>query len=269
MNVESISYTTSPLSEFLGSHIYELLGIDTHETFLGYKNGKIVVACKDFLKSTEEIIDFNAIKNSYDENIEKYLENRVSSSKFERFDDIEDLNFILNNNIYFELIPTLKERFWDMFIIDAFLSNNDRNEANWGVILDKESAKLRLAPVFDNGASFYSKTGDEKIKDILDNADKFKQMAYESCTSCFILNDKIINPLKYIETMNNKDCNAALIRIFPKIDMEKIKELFLSVPLEYQGEVVFSKLQKELYYKMLLYKYENVFKKVYEKLVVA
>ena len=45
--------------------------------------------------------------------------------------------------------------------------------------------------------------------------------------------------------------------------------LFLSVPLEYQGEVVFSKLQKEIYYKMLLYKYENVFKKVYEKLVVA
>ena len=42
---------------------------------------------------------------------------------------------------------------------------------------------------------------------------------------------------------------------FPKIDMEKIKELFLSILLEYQGEVVFSKLQKELYYKMFLKKF--------------
>ncbi len=58
MNVDSISYTTSPLLEYLGSHIYEIIGIDTHQTSLGYLNGKIVVACKEFLKNTEEIIDF-------------------------------------------------------------------------------------------------------------------------------------------------------------------------------------------------------------------
>ena len=42
------SYTSSPVSEYLGSHIYGLLGIPVHETMLGYRAGKIVCACRDF-----------------------------------------------------------------------------------------------------------------------------------------------------------------------------------------------------------------------------
>lgn len=45
------SYSTAPLSEFIGSHIYDILGYDVHETILGYRNNKIVVACKDFCES--------------------------------------------------------------------------------------------------------------------------------------------------------------------------------------------------------------------------
>lgn len=53
MNVKDMSYTTAPLSEYLGSKIYEVLGIDIHETMLGIRNGKLVVACKDFCKKKE------------------------------------------------------------------------------------------------------------------------------------------------------------------------------------------------------------------------
>lgn len=41
-------YATSPISEYIGSHIYGALGIPVHKTILGYRQGKIVVACKDF-----------------------------------------------------------------------------------------------------------------------------------------------------------------------------------------------------------------------------
>ena len=41
-------YTSSPVSEHLGARIYASLGIPVHETMLGYRNGKIVCACKDF-----------------------------------------------------------------------------------------------------------------------------------------------------------------------------------------------------------------------------
>lgn len=41
-------YTSSPLSEYIGSHIYQILGINTHNTILGIRNKKFVVACEDF-----------------------------------------------------------------------------------------------------------------------------------------------------------------------------------------------------------------------------
>ena len=62
-----ISHTTSPLSEYIGSHIYESIGIPVHETKLGIKNGKVVVACKDFRKDVRDfhLDDYNSIKNDY------------------------------------------------------------------------------------------------------------------------------------------------------------------------------------------------------------
>ena len=265
MNVEGLSYTTTPLSEYLGSHIYASIGMPTHETILGIANNKLVVACKDFLSSTEEIIDFNAIRNNYNELTEEYLENR-HSSEFNRTDDLEDIIYIMNNNFYFKQVPALKDLFWDMFIIDAFISNNDRNEANWGLIHDKETGTLKLSFVYDNGAAFYGKSSDEKLVGILKDDFKFKQMAYDSCVSAFSINDKIINPLKYIESMQNEDCNKAILRLFPKIDMLKIKQIFDEIPETYDNLTIFSKIQKEAYYKVLTYKLEKVLTPVYNKL---
>ena len=265
MNVEGLSYTTTPLSEYLGSHIYASIGMPTHETILGIANNKLVVACKDFLSSTEEIIDFNAIRNNYNELTEEYLENR-HSSEFNRTDDLEDIIYIMNNNFYFKQVPALKDLFWDMFIIDAFISNNDRNEANWGLIHDKETGTLKLSFVYDNGAAFYGKSSDEKLVGILKDDFKFKQMAYDSCVSAFSINDKIINPLKYIESMQNEDCNKAILRLFPKIDMLKIKQIFDEIPETYDNITIFSKIQKEAYYKVLTYKLEKVLTPVYNKL---
>ena len=53
----ALSYVTSPLSEYIGSHIYQILGYDVHETILGVcfeeKRYKVVYACKDFIKDSK------------------------------------------------------------------------------------------------------------------------------------------------------------------------------------------------------------------------
>ena len=69
-----ISYTSSPLSEFIGSHVFEMIGIPVHETLLGIYQNKVVVACRDFLKNNEVLIDFNAIRNSFSSVTEEKLE---------------------------------------------------------------------------------------------------------------------------------------------------------------------------------------------------
>ena len=267
MDVEGLSYSTTPLSEYLGSHIYESIGLRTHETKLGIANGKIVVACKDFLGSSEMIIDYNMIKNEYDENVEKAIEYLSSSSNIDSNHDLEEILLIMEENPYFKSIPELKERFWDMFVIDAFISNNDRNESNWGLVLNKETNELRLSPVFDNGAAFYNKSNDEKLTTIYNDNFRFKQSVYDSSVSIYRLNGKRLNPLKYIESMDNAECNKAILRMLPKINMDKIISIFEEVPEEYNGLPVLSKIQKDYYLKSLEYRYENVLVPIYNKLL--
>ena len=266
MNVIGLSYTTSPISEYLGSHIYNLLGFDVHETLLGIANGKIVVACKDFLKNNETILDYNSLKNDYDENIEKEIEELSSSSKENTGTDIEEIIIIMNNNSYFAKMPELKMRFWDMFVVDALISNNDRNDNNWGLILDHNTMNLRIPPVYDNGAAFYSKSADEKINSILNDSFKMKQVIYDSSVSSFLKDGKRINPLKFIEKMDNEDLNNAILRITPKINLNKIKELFASIPSSYDDLPVLTDSQRKLYYESIVYKYEHILKPIYNKL---
>ena len=267
MNVVGMSYTTSPVSEFIGSQIYRLLDFDTHETKLGIANNKVVVACKDFLNSNETILDYNSLKNDYNENIEREIENLSSSSKHHSGTDIDELLIIMDNNQYFKDIPSLKKHFWDMFIVDAFINNNDRNDNNWGLIVNHNTKTYRVAPIYDNGAAFYSKSSNERIDNILHDEFKMKQVVYDSCVSSFVKNDKVINPLKYIEKMENDECNQALLRVFPKINLEKIKAIFDDIPEEYNGLQILSNEQKDLYYKSLKYKYERVLKPVYDILI--
>lgn len=267
MDVKGLSYTTSPISEYLGSHIYSLLGFDVHDTILGITNKKVVVACKDFLNKNETILDYNSLKNDYDEKVEKEIEELSSSSNKEHLGtDIDEIIIVMNNNSYFAKMPELKSRFWDMFVVDALISNNDRNDNNWGLILDHNTMNLRVSPVYDNGASFYSKSSDERIESILKNKFKMKQVIYDSAVSSFIKDGKIINPLKFIEKMAKEDLNEAIIRVVPKIDLKKIKELFSSIPSSYENLPILTEAQKKLYYESLVYKYENVLKKVYDKL---
>ena len=267
MDVKGLSYSTTPLSEYLGSHIYETIGLKTHETKLGIANGKVVVACKDFLNSNETIIDYNMIKNEYDENVERAIEQISSSSNLDSNHNLEEVLLIMEQNPYFKSIPELKERFWDMFVIDAFINNNDRNEGNWGLVLNKETNELRLSPVFDNGASFYNKSNDEKLTSIYGDNFKFKQSVYDSSISVYRLNGKLINPLKFIENMDNSECNKAILRIIPKINMDKITNIFNELPEEYNSLPVLSKIQKDYYIKVLEYRYSNILIPIYNKLL--
>lgn len=258
MDGVNLSYTTSPVSEYIASHIYESIGIDTHKTLLGIKDGKVVVACLDFLSNTEVLIDFNSIRNEFNPK----LIDSLSSSRHGI--DLDELNLVMENNDYFKLLPKLKTHFWDMFIIDTLLSNNDRNDGNWGIVFDKETKNIRISPVYDNGASFYNKSSDNHFYELLKDDNKFMQVAYHSAYSIITINDKYINPLN-IELMDNIDCNEALLRIFTKINLEQIRNIIYSIPNKYNDYLVMTDNMKDLYYKVVEYRY-YLFEEICEKL---
>ncbi|MDR1691394.1 MAG: hypothetical protein LBR35_00965, partial [Rickettsiales bacterium] len=121
-----ISYTTSPLSEYIGSKVYELLGIPVHDTILGIRNNKVVVACRDFTKIREgdslsgfsgmnhrKLIPFHDIKNSF---MSSDLESYSGTGSETLLDEV--LATIAGQDDL-KSIPGVLERFWDMFVIDA------------------------------------------------------------------------------------------------------------------------------------------------------
>ena len=259
-----ISYTTSPLSEYLGSHIYASIGLDVHETRLGEKDGKIVVACKDFLKNGDRLDEFRAIKNDYVKGLEEELSDSSTSGTGT---DLEELIIIMEKNPLFLNMPELKKRFWDMFIIDAFIGNNDRNNGNWGVIVNENEKTTRLAPVYDNGNAFNNKSSDKQMQKIMSYDSNFWDSAYTSRICAFLKNGKYINPLKYIKEYQSEDCKEALKRIVPNIKLEEIKNIIAEVPNEYKGFRITSDIQKEFYQKILECRYEKILRPAYEKVI--
>ena len=265
----SIPYVLSPLSEYIGSNIYTVLGIDTHETLLGILDKKVVVACLDFRNKFEDFVDYNHLKNKYVKEVENELLKLPLSSPSLRTTNLDELNIVINNNSIFKEHPELKTRFWDMFIIDAFIGNNDRNEGNWGMILNRETKDLKLAPVFDNGASFFNKSSDNKMKKIIENKELYKDAFYNGSRCAFEKNGKEINPLKYIELMNDLDCNDAILRIVPKIKKEwdNIINVIETIPNSFKEIEIISNIRKEYYILSLTYIFKNILEPTYEKLL--
>ena len=249
---------SSSVEEYIGSKIYKSIKIDVQDVILGIYNKRVVVLCKDFLNDCETIFDFNMIRNDYNPEFEKTLEKLSSSSSRSQGRDINEIILIMHNNHFFKEIPELTKRFWQMFVVDALIGNNDRNEGNWGLIFDKKSGKLKLAPVYDNGASFSNKADDKKFLELLENEKKFISSAYESAICIFMENDKDINPIKYIESKRNEELNNIVLEIIPTIDLNEIKNIIYNIPNEYKGIKIISDLQKEYYYKSFEYRYSKL-----------
>ena len=72
-------------------------------------------------------------------------------------------------------------------------------------------------------------------------------------------NDNKINYYDYITSLKNQDCNNALKRIVPKIDMNIINEIIDKT--EY-----ISDLRKEFYKRIVYERYNKILKFAYEKL---
>lgn len=250
------SYTTSPLSEYIGSHIYQILGINTHNTILGIRNKRIVVACEDFCINGYELREFRTIRNIYNKTLEsKLIDENVSDSDNNSV-DLKEVLIQMDNNPILINIQNFREYFFDMVIIDGLINNNDRNKGNFGLLF--KNGEYKLAPVFDNGASFYSKTSDERLKIRLNDNNALEQ-SFLYTQTVYILDDK---ELKFRDILNldNEDIKRAIIRLTPIIiqKMKDIKEFIESIPEEFEEYKIISKERKEYYYKSMEARLNNL-----------
>ncbi|MBP3747126.1 MAG: HipA domain-containing protein [Ruminococcus sp.] len=259
------SYTTAPLSEYIGSNVYAILGIDVHKTALGTRNGKLIVACKDFCKTEGSLREIRTLKNIYNKELNEQLEASISSTSDSHLINLEDIMIHLNYNPVLQRIPDIKTRFWEQVIVDALINNNDRNNGNWGVLY--EDGEYKLAPVFDNGAAFYNKLPDSKLSEYLADETKFKQSADMSRT-VFALKGKPLMA-KDLTLIENESFYKTAARLAPLIQsrLSNITEFINQIPEKYEDIMICSNSRKLFYINSIDYRLKNFILPVYDKAV--
>ncbi len=265
--IEDMSYITSPLSEYIGSHIYEILGFDVHETLLGYRNNKIVVACKDFCKNTDtRLMEMRTIKNGANRELESVLERQMQSSATGDMVNLNEQILHLEHNPTLKKIEGVAERFWDMAVIDILIDNNDRNNGNWGILINEITGKYRLAPVYDNGNAFSNKASDYKLQKYMNEsslADRLtgSQTAYE-------YNGKMLSAKKLLK-IGIPGLEMAVLRNLPKIrtSMEQIRSFIGGIPEVYHDELICSDIRKQYYIKGMEVRMTHLLQPAYEQII--
>lgn len=233
---KNMNYSNSCFSEYIGCKIYESLKIPVQKTILGtYKvkgKNKIVVACKDFTKHGVVLQDFASLKNQMIDS----ERNGYGTELFDILNTIDEQNVVNREE--------LLDRFWDMFVVDAFIGNWDRHNGNWGFLYDSRTDSMEIAPVYDCGSSLFPQADELIMKEVLTNDNELMYRVFEIPTSAIMLNGKKIKYFDFIVSIQDENCNRAIRRITPKINMEDIKSIVFSTPY-------INDLQKKFYYTIL------------------
>lgn len=245
----NISYINNVYSEYIGSKIFKLIGIDTQDVVLGYyiQNGKkfYVCGCKDFTTENTKLIEFEKLENaSLDSDGEKR--------------DLSDINNIIELNIYNIDKDQFEKYFWNMFIVDCLIGNPDRHNGNFGFIKDIKNEKLTLAPVFDCGSCLFSTYTDEKMEEILSSEGLLRD-CIKNTSSAIKYKGARIKYYDFITKFESKECTDALMRIFPKIDINEIKKIVDEIEC-------ISEIRRKFYKTILEQKYEKILKFAYKKI---
>lgn len=146
-----------------------------------------------------------------------------------------------------------------MFIADSLVGNFDRYNGNWGFLINEIKQEIKIAPIYDCALCLYPQLTDEMISQIINDSEEMEARVYTFPNSALKINDKKINYFKFISSLENKDCNEALLRIFPNINMDSIYKII-------DETEVISDIRKGFYKKILKLRYDNILKQNYERL---
>ena len=252
-----LSYSNSPVCEYIGSQIYRMLGFDVHETILGTRNGKTVVACGDFLRSGEILYEFDKIKVTFEPHFLDSSGNETNGVGV----DLYEILMTMQEHPFLKDVQGIREHFWNMFVVDAFLGNPDRNNSNWGIILGVDGNK-RITPIYDNGNCLNCKWDEEKMSEVLSDEMELETESYRGRRCIFEMKGKKINPYHLMENMEYRECSDAVERLIPIIGdlLPEIRRLIEDIP-------VISEVQKRFYYKIMECRYDKEFLPIYQKII--
>lgn len=235
------------VSEYIGCHIFGLLGFDVQETYLGLYDGEQVVACKNFVSDGYQFVPFNDVgESSLEQDKETYQYSYT------------DIMRMLADNVKLTDVKETIDMFWNIYVVDALIGNFDRHGGNWGFL--KKDNRYSLAPVFDNGSCLFPQlTDDDDMEKIMSSEELTNERIYKFPTSQVQLNGKKSSYYEVISSLLFKECNDAVIKVCQKYSRQKIEELIDETPFLTDTHKAFYKyIIAQRYEKILLFAYKKL-----------
>ena len=246
------TYANNCISEYVACKIIKSLGFKVQDTILGTYNlngnTKVVVACKDFTSLGVVLRQFAELKNS-----------QIESSKNGYGTELEEVIQTIESQQICD-VNYFKDFFWDMFIADTLVGNFDRHNGNWGFLINERLKEVEIAPIYDCASCLYPQLTDERMKKIIDDEEEMNARVFVFPNSALKIDDKKINYYDFISSLDNVDCNKALLRVFPRINLNVINEII-------DNTLYISDIRKEFYKKIIKMRYDLLLKVNYNKLI--
>ena len=139
--------------------------------------------------------------------------------------ELEDILDTIEKQQYVNPVEAL-QHFWNVFVVDALLGNFDRHNGNWGFLYHDDTQTATLAPIYD----------------------AIKQ------------NDRKINYYDFLMGAENKDCNAAVMRMMPRFHLDEIQAFISEVPF-------LDELQRQFYQTYLSARMERIMVPVHRRIM--
>ena len=111
----------------------------------------------------------------------------------------------------------------------------------------------------NSGSCLFPQASDEQMEEWLKAPEEMNKRTYIFPNSALKLNDKKINPHDFINSLENEDLNKAILRIVPKINLNKINQII-------NDTLYISDIRKKFYQEIILKRYEEILLPAYEKL---
>ncbi len=244
---EVASYGNNPVAEYIASHVFELVGMEVHETHLASYKGKQVVACKDF---GDGLYEFRQLMPALPNSLTDDRGDLTAAISLE----IEDILLALLQleQVPFEIHGAFNQ-FIQMFIVDALNGNPDRNLGNWGYI--RKGTRYSLAPVYDNGSCLFVRFSEDKMKQKLSSYEEMYQLAVSGFICRFLDKGHKLNPYRWIE--NNCADVPFMMEPFSQVVQISLKDIEKII-----NDATDSKVAREFY--LELYRLRlNELKRIY------
>lgn len=233
-------------SEHIASSTIRMLEENVHKTFIAIntcynESDRIVCALECFTDKDSKFIPFSKVLS------EIYKKDKIIYQT--------ELNIILQTIKKQKYIDPkdLLNHFWNMFIIDGLIGNNDRNNDNWGIIKKKDV--YSIAPIFDNAQSLLSNLETNQMNDLLKSPPKFKEYIEKYTFSCIRQNGFKIHFFQYLRKNKTKSMLNTIKKIRNEFSLTKTAQLIDSVPylgiteklffktyLQYSSELLFQEI---------------------------